>query len=321
MLDDIKMRFTSASTQREALERERETADPTRLAALDAELHQVREAEATARRELADAGVPVDQQATIDSVAAAVEAAEANGFAAPTDAGGTIAGPDDEAARKAAEQAQEAPAGPSNVQTHVVNRGHRIGGMAARGDRIIDVVTHPDIVEARLANARTEAVREKLAQEQAEKDKEQARAAERAEKDRDRAARIFEGGHDRGLGTADYLKIEADHRSETVNYADNAAALQEREQAEQATLAELTTDTGIEHVAIEPDTLIEGEIIADTVEVKGERYYTVEFTDDHGNARRTLIPSAGHDYQPGDEIQIERVGNGYEIGESYSYGR
>ena len=302
MLDDLQMKASAATATKEALARELETADPSRRAELEQQLVSAREVESQAGRDLAKA---LEEQ---------------NGFAAAVAASATVP----EATTPAAEQ--PAPGDrkpPETVRTFVREQQSRLGGLGSLNDRVIEVHTHPDIIEARQATARAAQISAQLEAERAEKAAEQARQEEREKKDQDRAARIFDGMPSRGFSTQDYLQIEADHRRETATYAANAEALQEQQAAEQAAVVELTATTGVEHVMLEPEALIEGEII-EAVQVREAAYYTVEFSDDRGQTHRALVPAAGHDYSPGDEIRIERAGAaagaGYHVSESRDYG-
>lgn len=301
MLDDIQMKASTATTNREALMRELETAAPSRRAELEQQLVSAREVESQTGRDLARA---MEEQ---------------NGFAAAVEASATTP--------ETTTQATEQPAPgdrkpPETVRTFVREQQARVGGLGSLNDRVIEVHTHPDIIEARQANARTAQIRAQLEAERNEKAAEQAKQEEREKKDQDRAARIFDGMPSRGLSTKDYLQIEADHRRETATYAANAEAQQEQQAAEQTAAVELTATTGVEHVILEPEAVIEGEII-EALEVREAAYYSVEYSDDRGQTCRALVPAAGLDYRPGDEIRIERasVGTSYHVSESMDYGR
>lgn len=303
MLEEMQMKVSAATANREALARELETADPSRRAELEQQLVSAREAESQTARDLSRA---LEEQ---------------NGFAAAVAASATVP----EATTPATEQPAPGDRNPpETVRTFVREQQSRLGGLGSLNDREFEVHTHPDIIEARQATARQAQIRAQLEAEKTAKAAEQAKQDEREKKDQDRAARIFDGMPSRGFSTQDYLQIEADHRRETANYAANADALQEQQAAEQAAVVELTATTGVEHVTLEPEAIIEGEII-EAVEVREAAYYTVEFSDDRGQTHRALVPAAGHDYSPGDEIRIERAGAaagaGYHVSESWDYGR
>ncbi len=302
MLDDLQMKTSSATANREALTRELETADPSRRAELEQQLVSAREVEHQTGRDLAKA---LEEQ---------------NGFAAAVEASATTP----ETTIPAAEQ--PAPGDrqpPETVRTYVREQQARLGGLGSLNDRVIEVHTHPDIIEARQANARTAQIRAQLEAERNEKAAEQAKQDEREKKDQDRAARIFDGMPSRGFSTKDYLQIEADHQREMATYAANADAQQEQQAAEQTAVVELTGTTGVEHVMLEPEAVIEGEII-DVVDVKEIAYYSVEFSDHQGQTCRALVPATGNDFRPGDDIRIERAGvdagAGYHVSESRDYG-
>jgi len=302
MLDDLQMKASTATANREALTRELEAADPSRRVELEQHLVSARDVEGQTGRDLAQAKE------------------EENGFAAAVAASATTP--------ETTTQTTEQPAPgdrkpPETVRTFVREQRARIGGLGSINDRVIEVHTHPDIIEARQANARTAQIRAQLEAEEKEKATEQAKQDKRDRKDKDRASRIFDGMPSRGFSTKDYLRIEADHQRETAAYSDNAKTLQKQHTAEETTAVELTVTTGIEHVVLEPEAVIEGEII-ETVEIREAEYYTVEFSDDRGQTHRALVPAAGHDYGPGDEIRIERAGAaagaGYHVSESRDYG-
>ncbi len=309
MLDDLQMKASSATTNREALTRELETADPSRRAELEQQLVSARDVEGQTGRDLARA---MEEQ---------------NGFAAAVAASATT--PENRETPETTTQTTEQPSPgdrkpPETVRTYVREQQARLGGLGSLNDRVIEVHTHPDIIEARQANARTAQIRAQLEAERSEKAADQAKQDERDRKDQDRASRIFDGMPSRGFSTKEYLQMEADHRRETAAYSDNAKNLQKQLAAEQTTAVELTVTTGVEHVVLEPEAIIEGEII-EVVEVREAAYYTVAFSDDRGQSHRALVPAAGHDYRPGDEIRIERAGvaagAGYHVSESRDYGR
>lgn len=295
MDEGISNRLRSATAQREALERERDSADPDRRAEIEAQLINLRDMESMTRQQIEGlngfTGVP-----TYADQAPELQAAK----------------------EKQQEQKQE----PQTVFQKEVHSGPRFPGAAGYfgAERIVETHVHPDIIEARQANAQTQQVREQLATEQAEREAAKAREEEIRAKDQERAARVFEGGHaPEGFGTAEYLSVERMHRQSTLDYAQKAKANAEHEAAEQESIVELTDSTGIEHVIMEPDTSIEGEIAAE-VEVKGAAYYTVEFTDPKGQSMRALIPATGQNYSVGDQIEVERS-LGYHIDTSIDYGR
>ncbi|MGF6276248.1 hypothetical protein ABIB38_004659 [Massilia sp. UYP11] len=294
MKEEVTNRYANATASREALERERESADPDRRAAIDAQLVTTRDTEHAARRELD----------------------ELNGFS-----GVPAVEPAAEIQQAQEQQAQQAQA-PETVRQKEYTSGNRFTGAlgALKSERMVETHTHIDIVEARIANARTEQVREQLAGEKAQADAAKERAAEAKEVDRVRAERVFEGGHAPGeLGTQDYLRMESDHRKATVDYAQRAADQEKREEAEAEAVAALSEETGIEHVILAADAMIEGEIVAEAV-VRDESYFAVEFSDESGKPVRALVPAAGHSFSIGDEIQVERK-LGYHIDASYGYGR
>ncbi|WP_334021990.1 hypothetical protein [Burkholderia orbicola] len=299
MLDDLQARVTSARQQVEALERERDGASPDRVAAIDAELRRARAEEQEARY---DVGDELTRENIITGAAESVAAAQA-----------------------AEVEQQDSPhsnasADPTTVRHREVYQGARLRVWAGVPNKTIEHHSHPDIVEARIANAKAAAREQQRERDQEQREREQEKAAANALKDQDRAARIFEGGHARGLSAEDYLKIEADHRRETIQQAENAQANEQRREAEQVAVDTLTQETGIEHLAVEAGAELEGEI-ADVVEVRGERFYTIEFQDDAGQARRFVIPANGHDYQVGDVIEVTRdPQRGVDIREGTDYG-
>ncbi|WP_176000828.1 hypothetical protein [Burkholderia vietnamiensis] len=300
MLDDLQARATNARQQVEALERERDDASPERIAAIDAELRRARAAEQEARY---DFDSELERENSITGAAAASAAIDAA-----------------EVERQQQSARNDAPAAPDNVTRKYVYQGARVRVWAGVPNKVIDHHSHPDIVEARIANAKSAAFQQQLEQERDQRTRAEEKAEARALKDQDRAARIFEGGHARGLSTKDYLRIEEDHRRETIQYAENAQANEQRREAEQAAVDTLTQETGIEHLAVEPGAELEGEIAA-VVEVRGERFYTIEFQDDGGQVRRFVIPANGHDYQVGDVIEVTRdPQRGVDIREGTDYG-
>lgn len=294
MKEEVSNRYTNATATREALERERESADPERREAIDAQLIAAREGEGAARRQL-------DEIAGFSGAPEIQPTAEIQPAQEPQ-----------------AQQKQE----PQTVYQKEYSSGQRVTGAlgALMADRVVETHVHPDIVEARMANARTEQIREQLAAEKAQRDAEKQHQAELRAVDLVRAERVFEGGHAPGeLGTQDYLRMESVHRQSTIEYANRAAAKEEREAAEAGAIATLTEETGIEHVILAADVMIEGEIVAQTV-VKDESYFAVEYSDESGRTVRALVPASGHDFSVGDEIQVERK-LGYHIDSSYGYGR
>lgn len=332
MFDEIKSRADAASAQLAGLQRENETADPSRRAALESQLAQAREADAAARRELADAGAK--RETTMPA-------------GAGTEAGFSSAAPGAEVAAKEPEQ-------PREINTVTLREGYsgpRLNYLAHK-QTYVETHTHPDVVEARNIKATTAARDAAKEEQQAEQAKAESKAELKDGKDRDRAARIFEGGHDRGLGTADYLKIEADHRAETANFARNAEAagqvkpeaqasdagtaqhveqpqapeleaepaqLEVIDKAEAVAAVEQTAETGVEHVVMKPGQELEGEIVAE-VRVKDVVCHSVEFSDDNGQTKRTLVNAGGNDWSVGDAVQVARTSKGFEIEPSRDYG-
>lgn len=294
MNDELSSRHINAAAERAALEREREGADPERRNAIDAQLVSVRDVEQTTRRQM-------DEQ---------------NGFSGAPQVAVTP-----EQLQAQAEQAQQ-PQEPRTVYQKEVSSGERITGAlgAAQADRIIETHVHPDIAEARLANARTAQVREQLAGEQAAREAAKAREDERKAVDQVRAERVFEGGHAPGkFGTLDYLKMESTHRQAVQEFARRSTDKEDREAAENAALASLTEETGIEYITLTEEMMIEGEIVADAI-VRDESYFAVEFTTEEGQLARALIPASGSGHAIGDEVQVQRR-RGYHIDSAYGYGR
>ncbi|MFC7650770.1 hypothetical protein ACFQT4_00450 [Pseudoduganella danionis] len=224
--------------------------------------------------------------------------------------------------QQAQEQQAQQPQAPETVRQKEYTSGNRFTGVlgAMKSERVVETHTHIDIVEARIANARSAQISDQLAADKARQDAEKERAAEAKEIDRVRAERVFEGGHAPGeLGTQDYLRMEAEQRKATIEYAQRAADKEQREAAEAEAVIAMTEETGIEHVILPADAMIEGEIVAAAV-VKDESYFAVEFSDESGKTVRALIPASGHSFDIGDEIQVERK-LGYHIDASYGYGR
>lgn len=293
MQEGFSSRYADAMAKREALERERETADPDRRAAIDMQIVSARDQEHAARMQLD----------------------EANGFSGVPQIEQTQAQHTQE---QQATQKQE----PQTVSQKEYRSGARFPGALGyfQAERMTETHLHPDIAEAKLANARTQQIREQLAEERAAQEDANQREAESAAKDRERAERVFDGGRTQeGFGTQDYLAIERTHQQATLDYAQHADAMEATEAAEMEILADLTEATGVEHIVMEPDTAIEGEIMQQ-VEVKGAAYYAVEFSDERGQTMRALIPAEGQHYAVGDVIEVERR-LGYHIDSSYDYGR
>jgi hypothetical protein len=294
MNEELSSRHINATAERAALERERESTDPEHRSTIDAQLVNVRDVEQTTRRQL-------DEQ---------------NGFSGTPQAAVTP-----EQLQAQVEQAQQ-PQGPRTIYQKEVSSGERITGAlgAAQADRIIETHVHPDIAEARLANARTAQVREQLAGEQAARDAAKAREDERKAVDQVRAERVFEGGHAPGnFGTQDYLKIESTHWQTVQEFARRGTDKEDREAAESVALAGFTEETGIEYVTLSEEMMIEGEIVAQAI-VRDESYFAVEFTREDGQLARALVPASGSGHAIGDEVQVERR-RGYHIDSAYGYGR
>lgn len=294
MNDELNSRYLDATAQRAALELERESATPERRAAIETQLVSVRDVEQTTRRQL--------------------EAQ--NGFSGAPQA--AISAEQQQAQAEQAQQLQE----PRTVYQKEYTSGERITGAlgAAMSERVVETHVHPDIAEARLANARTAQVREQLAAEQAARDAVKDRDAERRAIDQERAERVFEGGHAPGnLGTQDYLNIESAHRKTVQESEKRGIEKEAREEAEAECIVNLIEETGIEHVMLTEGTCIEGEIVAEAV-VRDESYFSVEFTTEDGKVLRALVPVSGSDYAIGDQVQVERR-LGYHIDTAYDYGR
>lgn len=294
MQEGLSSRYADATAKREALERERETADPDRRAAIDAQLVSARDQEQAARMQLD----------------------EVNGFSGVPQSEPTRE--QQQAKEQQAEHKQE----PQNVYQKEYKSGARFPGALGyfNAERMTETHLHPDIAEAKLANARTEQIREQLAAERAAQEAAKEREAVAAAKDRERAERVFDGGRTQeGFGTKDYLAVEQMHQQATLDYAQHADAVEVTEAAEMEIIVELTEATGVEHVVMEQDSAIEGEIMQQ-VEAKGAAYYTVEFSDESGQTMRALIPAEGQNYAVGDVIEVERR-LGYHIDSSYDYGR
>ena len=140
MLEEMKMKVSAATANREALARELETADPSRRADIEQQLVSARDAEGQTGRDLARV---MEEQ---------------NGFAAAVAASATV--PETETTTPATEQpgsGERKP--PETVRTYVREQQARLGGLGSLNDREIEVHTHPDIIEARQANARTAQIR------------------------------------------------------------------------------------------------------------------------------------------------------------------
>lgn len=294
MEEGMSSRYADAMVKREALERERETAGPDRRAAIDMQLVAARDQEQTARMQMD----------------------EANGFS------GVLQIEPTQEQQRTQEQHAEQKQEPQTVYQKEYRSGERFPGALGyfQAERVTETHLHPDIAEAKLANARTQQIREQLAGERAAQEAAKHREAEAAAKDRERAERVFDGGRTQeGFGTKDYLAIEQMHQQVTLDYAQHADTIEVTDAAEMEATAELTEATGVEHVVMEQDTAIEGEIMQQ-VDIKGEAYYTVEFSDERGQPMRALIPAEGKTYAVGDVIEVERR-LGYHIDSSYDYGR
>lgn len=303
MLDDLQARAAAAMQQVEGLEREREDAAPERRAAIDAELRRARadaeEARYDLQSEFENENMILGEQVT----------------SATTEA--------EQAASAQQEQVKsEAPAGPSNVSYRAYYQGARVRMWAGVPNKFVETHIHPDIVAARLAKAQSAAIENRQAEEREQAKRDQAKADEKELKDQKKAAFIFESGQARGLGTADYLKIEADHRRETIRYAENATAQEQHKDTEQEAIQALTESTGIEHYALEPSGEIEGEII-EMVEAETERFYVIGVEASDGTSRQYVIAAGANDYSVGDVIAVSRdAQRGIEIqGADYGYGR
>lgn len=303
MLDDLQARATAARQFVEGLEREREGAAPERIAAIDAELRH-------ARAEAEEARYDLNSEAENENMIIGEQIESA-----ATEA--------EQAALAQQEQAKDkAPAAPSNVTYRTLYQGARMRMWAGVDNKSVETHIHPDIIAARLSNARMAASEQRKAQEKEQAQRDQAKADEKELKDQKKAAFIFESGQARGLGTADYLKIEADHRRETIRYADNAANQVAHKDAEHAAVQELSESTGIEHYSLEPGVEIEGEIV-EAVEVQKECFYVVGVDMGDGTSMRFVIAAGANDYAVGDEIAVTRdPQRGIDIqGADYGYGR
>jgi hypothetical protein len=145
------------------------------------------------------------------------------------------------------------------VQTFEVVQGARLGALT-RETKIVEVHTHPDIVEARQANAREAAVRAQLAQEAEQKKAQEKARAEAERKDMDAAARLYEGlPQNRGITREQYVKMETDWQRTLDANPEKRAALAEHEKAEYLDKRNSTSE--VPYREAEPGEAIEGKIV------------------------------------------------------------
>lgn len=252
-LDELQAALTRATDAKEAAERGLVGASPEQRAALEADI-RLASAQADEARNNLQAAEERQRQAEPPP------APEVCGFGGadltPEEAQGFT--PTEEKQRELKDP--EAVKEPSTVRTYVTEHGHRIGGMAGRGERITEVHTHPDIVEARQATARQNALSERLAQERAQQQAEQKARAAAERKDMDRAAFEYEGlPQNRGITRADYIKMETGWKQ---HLDANPAKREDLATQEKASyLEKRSVTTGIPHREPEPGETIKGKVV------------------------------------------------------------
>lgn len=268
-LDDLQAALSRANEARETAERRIEGASPEQRAALEMEVRLATGRAEEARRNLREAE---ERQHLAEQVPAPEDCGfggkdltpeEAHGFAPPEEKRPQLKDPE-------AVQERE------TVRTYVVNQGSRIGPLA-RSDRIIEVHTHPDIVEARQANARQAAISERVAQEREQRQAEQKAKAEAERKDMDRAARQYEGlPQNRGLTRADYIRMEKEWGQHLDANPEKRQGLAEQQRAEY--IEKRSTVNGVPYREPAPGEAIQGKVVG-VKSFEGVKHVVIETTN------------------------------------------
>lgn len=260
--DELKARIESAAVLRAALEQSMPTSAPEQRIAIEQQLHALTSALDAATNDLGSTVTPLQEPTpaavAIDKAPESDMPREVAGFGSadltpeeakgekPTETG--VAKGDSEAVREK-----------QTVRTYELVQGARLGALTRR-TKVVEVHTHPDIVEARQAVAIAAARDVQRLAQKAQAKAEFKEKADAERKDMNDAARLYEGlPQHRGINREEYAKIERDWNKHLNESPEKRAALSE--QAKGDYLDKRNSNSDVPYRAAQPGEAIAGKIV------------------------------------------------------------